>query len=183
MQPKSRDTRRQAQLLLDALLESLVGVFALRLPDVRAAVKSQAPTMSLDSSYDGQHTILLASEIADACKLSGPEIQTTVTQIARAFTSAMWDTLVSHAHYENIATEPDIQFFRHLRNACGHDGTWNFKELKRPAQWRDKKLTLGHIGQPAFGEFFKHGDLALLIVDVDRKYFEQPTPRTGGGEA
>lgn len=76
-----------------------------------------------------------------------------------------------------------LQFFRHLRNACGHTGNWNFQELKHPAQWRDKRLMLEHIGQPVFGEFFKHGDLALLVLDIDKRYFETQPVAVNAGEA
>jgi hypothetical protein len=56
----------------------------------------------------------------------------------------MWDTLISHANYDAISTRAEVQFFRHFRNACGHDGSWNFLELKYRAAWRDKELGLEH---------------------------------------
>jgi len=104
MPQKSNDTRVQTKLLLDAFLESLVGVFALRIPDVQATIRGQAPTMSVESSYDGQHLILEAAVIVGECKVTGQEIQTTITQIARVFAAAMWDSLLSHSRYDSIAT-------------------------------------------------------------------------------
>ena len=53
------------------------------------------------------------------------------------------------------------------------DGQWNFAELKHPAEWRDKKLTMADHGKSAFDSYFKTGDVVLLFIDIDRKYFEQ----------
>jgi hypothetical protein len=172
MTNKSNDTRRETLLLVNALLESLVGVFALRLPDVQAAIRTQAPTMSVDSSYEGSHLILEAAALVNKIKLNGDEIHITVNQIFQVFAVAMWHSLMSHRRYDSIATEPDIQFFKHVRNAAGHDGKWNFKDLRHVARWRDKELTMAHVGQQAFGDFFMHGDLMLLVLDIDKKYFE-----------
>lgn len=173
MPSKSRDTRPRAQLLLNAYIEALVGVFALRLPTVGHAVKSHAPQMTIESSYDGEHVNLHAAAIVSDMKRSGPSITTTIDQITAAFVAAMWDTLTSHAHYDAISTKPDIQFFRHLRNACGHDGRWNFKDLKHPAVWRDKKLDMSLVNTPVIGGILKHGDVVLLFIDIDKKYFER----------
>jgi hypothetical protein len=175
MSLKTRDTRTRARLLAHAFTETLVGIFALRIPQVQHAVKTTAPQMTVISSYEGQHCILDAHRIVSEIYTSGPEIITTINQVTAVYVAAMWDLLTTHAHYDVIAHEPDIQFFRHLRNACGHDGKWNFKQLKQPAIWRDKELKLEHIGQEAFGGLLKHGDVLLLFIDVDMKYFEQKT--------
>lgn len=173
MPSKSRDTRTRARLLLNAYIEALVGVFALRLPTVDVVVKAHAPQMTVESSYDGEHVNLHADAIVSDLEFSGEKIKTTIDQITAAFVAAMWDTLTSHAHYDAISKKPDIQFFRHLRNACGHDDRWNFKELIHPAIWRDKELNMSHVGSLAIGGLLKHGDVVLLFVDIDKKYFEQ----------
>jgi len=129
--------------------------------------------MTIKSSYDGEHINLHADAVVAELKLSGPSIVTTIDQISAVFVAATWDTLTSHAHYDVIATNPDIQFLRHLRNACGHNGRWNFSELKHPAIWRDKELRMNHVGLVAFGGLLKHGDVMLLLTDIDMKYFEQ----------
>lgn len=157
---------------MDAFTEALFGIFALRLPPVQNAVKVFMPEVTVRSSYEGQHINLIAHRIVDEISISGPEIKTVVNQITAAFVAAMWDLLKTHAHYEVIANKPEIQFFRHLRNACGHDGKWNFTELKHTAVWRDKLLTLDHAGQDVFEGLLKHGDVVLLFIDIDMKYFE-----------
>jgi hypothetical protein len=173
MPPKTRDTRTRAHLLIDAYIEALVGLFALRLKPVQDAIRKHAPEMSILSSYANEHIILSASSVADEAATSGAEIVAAVNQTTSAFVAAMWDLLTTHARYDTISIEPEIQFFRHLRNACGHDGRWNFAELKHPAAWRDKTLQVEDTGTPVFNGMLKHGDMLLLFRDIDRKYFEQ----------
>jgi len=170
---KTRDTRPRSELLVNAYAEALVGVFALRLPGVKSAVQMHAPEMTVESSYDGEHVNLDARRVVDEAMTSGPEILAAIEQVTRAFVALMWDLLTTHAHYDRIATAPDVQFFRHLRNACGHGGVWNFSSLTHPASWRDKSLSLTDVGQPVFGGILKHGDVMLLFLDIDRAYFEQ----------
>lgn len=174
MKLKSRDTRTRARLLLDAYIEALVGLFALRLEPVKEAVRTGAPEMTVLSSFEGEHVNLKAAHVVDTLTTSSGELKTAVEILTAAFVAAMWDLLRSHAHYDKISTEPDIQFFRHLRNACGHDGNWNFTELKYPAEWRNKRLTMADDGQKAFDGNLKTGDVVLLFIDIDRKHFEQP---------
>jgi len=130
--------------------------------------------MCVESSFEGEHINLNSEAIVDACEWSGPKIMTCIDQLTGAFVAAMWDTLKSHSNYAAISTMPEIQFFRHLRNACGHDGKWNFTVLNHPAVWRDKELKQEHSGSKVFGGMLKHGDVVLLVIDIDRKYFNSP---------
>lgn len=170
---KSRDSRTKTRLLVDAYIEALVGLFALRLEPVKAAVRNHAPEMSVLSSYAGEHIILQAARVVDELTTSNAELKTAVEILTSAFVASMWDLLRSHAHYDKISTQPEIQFFRHVRNACGHDGQWNFSELKNPAEWRGKKLVLTDVGKSIFDSHLKTGDVMLLFIDIDKKYFEQ----------
>lgn len=174
MPTQSRDSRTRAQLLVNAYVESLVGLFALRLSDVKSAVRAHAAEMTIMSSFEGEHVNLDARRVVDDLSTSGAEIITAVEQTTGAFVTAMWDLLNSHERYEKIASAPDVQFFRHLRNACGHDGRWSFKEkeLVRRASWRDKSLTMADVGTPVFQKVLKHGDVMLIFLDLDRKYFQ-----------
>lgn len=174
---KARDTRSGAPLLLNAYTDSLVGAFALHLPGVAEIVRAHAPQMTVQSSYSGQHVNLHADAVVDDLVRSGPQMTTLVDQITAAFVAGMWDTLQSHAHYGRIAINADVQFFKHLRNACGHDGCWNFSDLKHRAAWRDKDLGPEHSGVKVFGGLLKHGDVILLMMDVGSGYFEQPDLR------
>jgi hypothetical protein len=171
MSTATTDTRAEATLLINAFIEALVGLFALRLDPVKDVVRTHAPEMTVMSSYDGEHVNLAARAIVDGVSTSGPEILSAVDQTTRAFVAAMWGLLTTHARYPQVATEPEIQFLRHLRNACGHNGRWNFTELKHLASWRTKSLALTDSGQLVFGGVLKHGDVTLLFMDIDRKYF------------
>jgi len=175
MPTKPRDTRTRAGLLINAYVEALVGLFALRLEEVKSAVRAHAPEMTITSSYDGQHINLDARRVVDELSTSGTEVVTAVEQISCAFVAAMWDLLKGHANYDQIATTPEIQFFRHPRNACGLNGRWNFteKDLMLPACWRDKTSALADFGQPAFNGIMNHGDVILLFIDIDLRYFQQ----------
>lgn len=168
---KTRDTRSRSQLLIGAYTECLVGVFALRLPGVAEIVRRDAPEMTVKTSYPGEDLNLHAANIVAACSKSGPEIHAAVEQVTCIFVAAMWDTLFSHTNYEAINTKPEVQFMRHLRHACAHNGRWNFTELKHPAVWRDKELKLEHSGTRAFGGLLNHGDPMLLFQDIDHAYF------------
>jgi hypothetical protein len=173
MSPKRHDTRSRARVLIDAYIEALVGLFALRLRSVQEAIRKDAPEMSVLSSYDGEHIILAAGRVANEAATSGAEIVAAVDQTTSAFVAAMWDLLTTHTRYDAISTQPEVLFFRHLRNACGHDGRWNFADLKHPSRWRDKSLSLNDSGRPVFGSVLKHGDVILIFRDIDRKFFEQ----------
>jgi len=159
--------------LTDAYLEVLVGLFSLRIPAVQNAVRSLEAEMVVQSSYNGEHIILQSRRIVDEARTSGAEIVAAMNQATAAFVTLMWDLLKNHANYERISIEPEIQFFRHLRNACGHNGLWNFTKLKHPARWRDKELTMRHRNLPVFKSLLKHGDVILLFIDIDLKYFAQ----------
>ena len=62
----------------------------------------------------------------------------------------------------------ELEFFRHLRNAASHRGTWHFKngEPSRSAEWRGRKLEKSLHGKPLFSETLKPGDLLIFLGDV-----------------
>lgn len=106
MSTKSRDTRTSARLLIDAYIEALVGLFALRLEPVKAAVRSHAPDMSVLSSFEGEHVNLHAAHVVDTLTTSSAELKTAAEILTAAFVARMWDLLRSHARYDTISTEP-----------------------------------------------------------------------------
>jgi len=177
MNSKSRDTTVRSKLLVDAYVESLVGIFSLRVPGVGPTICSMAPEMVVESSFSRSHLILDTKRVLERIARSGTALATTFDQITMAFVAAMWDTLTSHAHYAAISTKPDVQFFRHLRNACAHGGRWNLNSLKYQAQWRTKQLSMAYQGEVVFGGLLKHGDVIQIFTDIDKTYFEG-TPST-----
>ena len=65
---------------------------------------------------------------------------------------------------------PELDFFRHLRNAASHRATWYFKkkEPSRRAEWRRRKIEKGWHGKPLFNETLKPGDLLVFLGDVQK---------------
>ena len=108
---RTKDTRSATQAISDAYYEALVGIFSLRLPDVKEIVLRTAPTVVLKSSYPGQDILLDTNGILADLSTQGDQIRHSVTQLNRIFVAAMWDTLTVHENYEAIATKPEIQFF------------------------------------------------------------------------
>ena len=65
---------------------------------------------------------------------------------------------------------PELEFFRHVRNAASHGGTWNFKsgEPRRTAKWRGREITRDLQDQPIWAANLKPGDLLVLLWDVEQ---------------
>ncbi len=65
---------------------------------------------------------------------------------------------------------PELEFFRHLRNAASHGGTWSFRgdEPARPASWRGRQLTAGLQGKRVFDANLKPGDFMVLLSDIEK---------------
>ncbi len=83
----------------------------------------------------------------------------------------MWGVLQDTKTYSSISTQPMIQFFRHVRNACAHTGNFNFTKLQQPAKWRDKEITAAQFRQDLFPKFMMDGDVLLLVLDVNAQFF------------
>lgn len=65
---------------------------------------------------------------------------------------------------------PELEFFRHVRNAGSHGGTWHFEggEPKRPATWRGRQVTPQLQGTRLLTDNLKPGDLLVLLWDVEQ---------------
>ncbi|UPA22898.1 hypothetical protein K8942_01640 [Candidatus Peribacteria bacterium] len=61
-----------------------------------------------------------------------------------------------------------MDFFRHIRNACAHNGRFLItKNINRLAKWRDKEIDKKLDGTPLF-DFFAVGDALLFLRDVEQ---------------
>lgn len=177
------DTRYLTQEIIDAYLDMLCGAMTLRIPYVQDYVIKEVPEFVLISSYPSQNLVIdgiqLITEIKNEGSSNAKSLSKAINQINKIFISSMWDTLKSHKTYQKISKEPEIQFFRHIRNACAHNNVLVFNELKHPAKWRDREISLIDNGKEIFPEFLKGGDVMLLMIDIDTKFFEQPNPVSG----
>ncbi len=172
---RTSDARGATQAYLNAYLEMAFAIMALRIPTVRKYLVDGFPAAAISSSYDQQDVILNTNRIL--ADLDRPEadgraaMRRSFDQINRTFIAAMWESLYSHQTYPKICTEPSVQFFKHVRNACAHDGRFNFTELGHPARWRDKEITMKMSGTAPFPDFLADGDVILMVVDINNQYF------------
>lgn len=177
--PKTNDTRAITGPLLDAYLEMVLGVMALRMPEVQSAIERADATFAVTSSQPGKDLVLDTAGMIGAIRRDGqasPSLRHPFTQINSMFLVAMWDALRAHVGYDKIAACPDVQFFRHVRNGCGHGNRFKIDpprpgEEWRPARWRGKEITLAHHGTPVFPDFLRDGDVILLATDINDAYF------------
>lgn len=180
MAATTRDMRPLTGIILNAYLEMVLATFCLRVPEVVIALRNLPPDtdVSVGSSYPGQSLIIHIAAVLDGLTPDGGQLRKSITQINCVFVVAMWDTLIRHATFKSISKKPEVQFFRHVRNACAHDGLLNPRkdDLKQwRANWRDKEITPATIGRAVFPDLLQDGDLVLLFTDIQHLYFEPTT--------
>lgn len=164
--------------MYDAYLEICLGVMALRIPGIQEILTNNYPGASIESSYTNpkQHLNLkvtnIIGEIIAQGLIAPKNLRTAFSEINKMFLVSVWETLKDTKTYNDIATKPDIQFLRHVRNGCAHN-KFNFTNLKHSAKWRDKEITMGLIGTAVFPSFMKDGDPILLLIDVNNKYYNK----------
>ena len=171
------DTRFLTTPVINAYLETLVGLFALRMPAVQGSIRgTMRPGVSISTSFGREQSLLIPIDgMIDAIEaegFTGPQSFPRALRLAnRMFLSAMWDGLRQHRRFREIRHEPEVQFFRHVRNACAHDGQLNARELRYPARWRDKEITAEMQGTQVFPDLLSDGDPVFLVVDVNNRFF------------
>lgn|SRR3989344_1747822 len=161
--------------MIDAYLEMVLGIMALRIPQIQDFLTA-IPEASVKSSYLNEDLVISVSAILNGFKKEGfrdmKSLQNSFKQVNRVFLLAMWDILFNHRDYNNICNEPEVQFFRHVRNGCSHDNKLNFiKTIYKTAKWRDKEITDADRDREVFPDILKDGDPILLVVDINNKFF------------
>ena len=163
----------------DTYIELVFSMMCIRHPGLHAAIESKVPGVQVSSSFviDGQKQDLCIPVNGIIGKFQ-KEGLADVQSLKRAFyyvnsifIIAMWEILKDTSTFKHIKDEPDVQFFRHIRNGCAHDNQINFKSLVKPACWRDKTLRQSDVGRTVFPDILKEGDPYLLLLDVNNKYF------------
>lgn len=86
------------------------------------------------------------------------------------------DMLSRNAYYEKT---PELEFYRHLRNALGHGNRFHFSsgEPRRPATFQGREITAALQGTQAFFNFMAPGDVFELWENLER--FLRQSPPTG----
>ncbi|MGB7293692.1 MAG: hypothetical protein WBD99_16100 [Thermodesulfobacteriota bacterium] len=159
-----------------AYIEMYLGIMVLRISDIQEILIAKFPSAAIASSYENQSLILEVKKIISEIRSQGlqqPEnLREAFTEINRIFLISTWEFLKETSTYSTIALEPTIQFFRHVRNGCAHNNTFNFDQVKNPARWRDKTITDTLKGTPVIPDFIKDADPLILLVEINNKYFE-----------
>lgn len=172
---KSNDTSSAAREMIDVYLEMILGSMALRIPHIQNFLITDFPEASVKSSYPNKDLIIKVTDLLNGFKKEGLEdiksLQNSFKQINRIFLLAMWDILSNHKDYDHICDEPEIQFFRHIRNGCAHGNQLNFKTIDKTTKWRDKEITDLDKNKSVFPYMLKDGDPILLMTDINNKYF------------
>lgn len=175
------NTRYLTSKIVDAYLEMVYGAMTLRVPEVQKIMSQIAPEACVTSSYSHQQESLIikGKEILEKMSKEGLKninsLKNTFIQINSMFLTSMWDILTLHQNYNSIATEAEIQFFRHVRNGCAHNGRLNFSALRYPAKWRDKEISENMKGLPIFPNLLADGDPIILVLDINNKFFNPIT--------
>ena len=117
---KSNNTFLIARETIDAYLEMILGIMALRIPQIQDFLISNFPEASVKSSYPHKDLIVKVANLLNDFKKEGlkdvKSLQSSFKRVNRIFLLAMWDILLGHKNYDHICNEPEVQFFRHIRN-------------------------------------------------------------------
>ncbi len=172
---KSSDTSLIAHETIDAYLKMVLGIMVLRIPQVQDFLIPNFPEASVKSSYPHEDFIIKVADLLNGFKKEGLQgvksLQNSFKSVNRIFILAMWTILSSHENYDNICNEPEVQFFRHVRNGCAHSNQLNFTTVDKVAKWRDKEIKDLDKNKNIFLDILKDGDPILLVVDINNKYF------------
>lgn len=172
---KHNDTSLIARETIDAYLEMILGIMALRIPQIQDFLIPNFPEASVKSSYPHKDLIVKVPELLNDFKKEGlkdvESLQISFKQVNKIFLLAMWDILLSHKNYGCICNKPEVQFFRHIRNGCAHDNQLNFATIDKVAKWRDKEIKDSDKNKNIFPDILRDGDPVLLVVDINNHYF------------
>ena len=180
---KNKDEEYLTLEHFDTYIELIFAMMCVRHPKLHVPILKVVPGVQVASSYvvNGQKQDLCipAEGIISGFKKEGLTNVQSMKQgfyhVNSMFLISMWAILAETSIFKNISKEPEIQFFRHVRNGCAHGNRFNFKQLSYPAQWRDKAIRAENNGKPVFPNILKEGDPMLLLVDINNKYFKHVT--------
>jgi len=167
----------------DTYIELVFSIMCVRHPSLHKEILKHVPGVQVVSSYvideNKQDLCIPTQGIIDGFKAEGLTNVNSLKQgflhVNSMFLVSMWALLTDIENFEKISKEPDIQFFRHIRNGCAHGNMFNFTNLKYAAKWRDKTISESNKGKTVFPELLKEGDPFLLLLDINNKYFLKVT--------
>ncbi len=119
---------------------------------------------------------ILPSEVIELIQSGTVPLGTVTDSLARMLINAAYekaqDKYDSNRWTELRSNYPELEFFRHLRNAASHGGFFTFKgnepNPKRKAEWRGKVIDASLACKSMFDAAIKPGDLFALLWDVEQ---------------
>ncbi len=149
------------------------------IPNAIIAFQKEKYIITLDCSVIADKSIKIDKSILNLVKQEGfnkttPLFSKSLINFFRVFTIAVKDVIWEEADFKRLLNKPELQFLRHLRNACAHNnkfywgnGRLREKTLKSfPTIWRGKKINKEIEGKSLFFEFLTPGDLFILLADI-----------------
>jgi hypothetical protein len=129
------------------------------------------PPLDLLLKSDGTHTSVDALELATEIAQNYTYLLDFTLRAASGLLISAYEISKHHRDHGEL-----WEFFRHVRNAAAHGGTFSFKEKEpvRPARWRELEVTRALQGTPLFDGFSYQsgllgpGDPLRLLWDVER---------------
>lgn len=165
--------------IIDAYTEMSFALLSVRFPPLHDHLLKLLPGVQISSSYKingkPQDICIPTQSMINGFRIDGFErptlLRASFTQVNSMFIIAMWAAFAEMDQFAGISKEPDVQFFRHVRNGCAHGNCLNFKKLDLAARWRDKTISPEHRETPVFPDLLKDGDPILLMIDINNRYF------------
>ncbi len=175
------DNKFLTQPILDAFIDIYFATLIIRHPNVHPCLETSTPGVQIESSYikngEKQDLCIQTLEMIKSYKEEGfdspQNLRNSFNQINSMFLISMWALLCEKSKFNDIRNRPDVQFFRHVRNASAHSNTFNYSQLNIEAVWRDKRLSMDLSGTKLFPDYLKDADPFLLILDINNNYFER----------
>ena len=103
-----------------------------------------------------------------------PLYSKTLVNLYRVFTIVAKDIVWEEDDFQPFLQNPELQFLRHLRNASAHNNQffWGGRRQRGitlqqlPVSWRGKVIEENLEGTELYMDFFKPGDIFLLLTDI-----------------
>lgn len=128
------------------------------------------------ASIEHQALEILPSEVIALVQGGSFQLSEVTDSLARMLINAAYEA--TQDRYDDQrwlqlrSIHPELEFFRHLRNASSHGGFFNFKgnepNPNRKAEWRGRTINVSLAGKPMFDVGVKPGDLFPLLWDVEQ---------------
>lgn len=105
----------------------------------------------------------------------------TLVNAYRIFTIAVKDIIWNEPDFSSFHNNPEMQFLRHIRNASAHSNQFYWgKENQRkdtiskfPIIWNGKEIREDLEKTSLYMDFFKPGDLFMLLSDISRLTYKK----------